>query len=147
MNSNPGDIYKKSWKAVAYGNDKFVVIGSDGYISTSPNGRQWNTQQQSYTNLPNRAIAYGNGKFVAVGDDGYISISISISTDGTTWTAPKQIGTKRWFDVVYNEDRFIAVNGTHITTSVDGITWTTPTEIKDAAGNNLTGIYTIMAIP
>jgi len=141
--SNPGYIYKKSWEAVAYGNNKFVVIGSDGYISNSSNGRQWTTQQQGYTNLPNKAIAYGNGKFVAVGDDGYTSVSI----DGTTWTAPKQIGTNKWLDVIYSNDRFIAVGGTSVTTSVDGITWTTPTEIKDAAGNNLTGISAIMVLP
>ena len=143
VNSNPGNIYEKSWEAVAYGNNKFVVIGSDGYVSTSSDGRQWNTLQQGYTNLPNNAIAYGNGKFVAVGDDGYVSVS----TDGTTWTAPKQIGTYAWHNVIYTNDRFIAVSGTHVTTSIDGITWTSPTEIKDAAGNNLTGIFAIMAIP
>lgn len=141
--SNPGNIYKKSWEAVTYGNNKFVVIGSDGYISTSSNGRQWNTQQQGYINLPNKAIAYGNGKFVTVGNDGYVSVSI----DGATWTAPKQVGTNSWNDVIFSNDRFIAISGTRFATSIDGITWTTPSEIKDAAGNNLSGIFAIMAMP
>lgn len=131
-----------NWKAIAYGNGKFVVIAPNGYVTTSVDGSTWTTPKQVDTNLPYHAVTYGNGKFVAVGYNGYISAS----SDGNTWTAPKQVNTNTWYDVIYSNDRFIAVGGNYVMTSVDGITWTTPVNIKDASGTNLY-INGIVAIP
>lgn len=50
-------------------------------------------------------IAFGNGKYVAVGDNGYISTS----TNGTSWTTPKQVGTTRWSKIAYGNGKFFAI--------------------------------------
>lgn len=89
-------------------------------------------------------LAYGNGKFVVVGANGYISNS----SDGATWTPPKQIGSVSWTDVIYHDKKFITVGiGGYVSPSTDGETWTTPIQVKDELGavvtNNLLGIVAI----
>lgn len=69
-----------SWNAIAYGNGKYVAVGSSGYVTTSTDGINWTTPKQiagsSYTW---NGIIYANGKFVACGQYSYIAVS----TDGT----------------------------------------------------------------
>ena len=42
-----------SWNAIAYGNGKYVAVGSSGYVTTSTDGINWTTPKQiagsSYT--------------------------------------------------------------------------------------------------
>ena len=75
-----------SWNAIAYGNGKYVAVGSSGYVTTSTDGINWTTPKQiagsSYTW---NGIIYANGKFVACGQYSYIAVS----TDGTNWTTYK----------------------------------------------------------
>ena len=98
---------------------KYILVGSRGYI-ISPT-----KIQQVGTNTWN-AIAYGNGKFVAVGNDGWITSS----SDGETWSTPKQIGVadnNPWNDIIYAGGKFVAV-GTlalaYSAVSIDGVNWT-----------------------
>ena len=125
---------------LAYGNGIYFAVG-DKYVSRSTDGITWSLLKIGTVTWI--ATAFGNGIFVAVGSNGWIANSL----DGKTWSNQEQVGTASWYKVIYNKDRFIAINSRYYTTSVDGITWTTPTEIKDAAGNNLTGISAIMVIP
>lgn len=78
-------------------------------------------------------IAFGNGKYVAVGDNGYISTS----TNGTSWTTPKQVGTTRWSKIAYGNGKFFAITLTsYFTTSTNGTTWTTPRKLDVSGGTN-----------
>ncbi len=64
------------------------------------------------------------GLYVAVGGNGIISTS---SDNGTTWdTQVVSYGgsTSDWSDVIYGNDRFVAVGGSGIVYSTDGMTWT-----------------------
>lgn len=72
-----------------------------------------------------KSIAYGNGKYVAVGYNGYTTSS----TDGISWTTPKQVGTDDWMGITFGIGRFMAVgkNG-YVTSSTDGISWSVPTQ-------------------
>lgn len=36
-------IGTNSWNAIAYGNGKYVAVGSSGYVTTSTNGTSWTT--------------------------------------------------------------------------------------------------------
>lgn len=78
-------------------------------------------------------IAYGNGIYVAVGENGYVTTS----TDGKTWTTPKQVGTTRWSKVVFGNGLFFAMTNTsYLASSVNGITWTTPQKANVSGSAN-----------
>lgn len=115
-----------SWNAIAYGNGKYVAVGSSGYVTTSTDGINWTTPKQiagsSYTW---NGIIYANGKFVACGQYSYIAVS----TDGTNWTTYKvdSSATYNWADIAYGNSKFVVVGSSgRISTSSNGTTWTTP---------------------
>ena len=53
-----------AWYAVAYGNGKFVAVGSGGNIATSIDGINWSIKSIISYDLD--CITYGNEKFVFV---------------------------------------------------------------------------------
>ena len=62
--------------AVAYGNGKFVAVGTDVFYSS--NGSSWTKVDTEYAFSD---IIFANNQFIAVGND-----QIGTSTDGITWT-------------------------------------------------------------
>lgn len=78
------------WYGVCYGNEKFVVVGTDGDVAYSTDGISWTTTTISDTPTI-MAVCCGNGKFVAVGRiwnaSGYYIRAIYYSTDGINWTS------------------------------------------------------------
>ena len=118
-----------SWSAVAYGNNKFVALSDQGYISVSTDGVTWvqaEVPSSSFETAAFTSLAYGNNKFVAIGYSGYVSTS----TDGTTWTTAVQdsnLGYNSWIGALaYGNNKFVAVGSDgYISTSTDGTTWTT----------------------
>ena len=67
------------------------------------------------------AIAYGNGKYVAISSDGYATTS----TNGSTWTTPKQVTPNSLFNIIFADGKFVAVGYKTVMYSTDGDTWTT----------------------
>jgi len=59
FDTSNSDIYK-----IAYGNNRFVAVGTKGKIAYSSDGVSWTAVTVPFTIGP---IAYGNGKFVAGG--------------------------------------------------------------------------------
>ena len=122
----PFQVGSSAWQGITYGNNKFVAVGSSGYITTSTDGTTWDTPFQvgSSTWI---GVTYGNNKFVAVGSSGYISTS----TDGTTWDTPFQVGSSAWRGITYANNKFVVVGDSgYVSTSTDGSTWTTPVQIN-----------------
>jgi len=140
-----------SVNGIAWGKDKFVAVGSNSIVATSPDGITWTaipeTNAFTYTNqsgtdnikLSIGSIAYGKDKFVAGCTNGHIAYS----SDGLTWTAinPKSLFNNYGFDVtVYvkaiaydGSGKFVAV-GSHredIAYSSDGINWKIPEVDED----------------
>ena len=57
-------------------NGKFVAVGYDGKMATSPDGINWTAVTPSPFGTTNiQRIAFGDGKFVAVGEGGKIAYS------------------------------------------------------------------------
>ena len=73
----------RTCNSMAFENGVFVVVGDDGYISTSTNGTIWGTAFMTGTSKW-KSVTYSDGKFVVVGEDGYISSS----NDGMSWSDP-----------------------------------------------------------
>jgi hypothetical protein len=115
------------WMAAgAYGNGRFVMVGSGGdpqraYVirSTGADATVW--VQQSLTGLSHlNAIAYGEGRFVSVGEQG----RIAWSADAAQWQAVWSQTTSYLRGIAHGNGRFVAVgeSGT-ILTSSNGGTW------------------------
>jgi photosystem II stability/assembly factor-like uncharacterized protein len=59
--------------AVAYGEGRFVAVGSGTAALTSTDGRSWTPENLgSYYTL--RDVVFGNSRFVAVGDSGAVLV-------------------------------------------------------------------------
>jgi hypothetical protein len=78
-------------KAIAYGNSKYVAVGSGGTIATSSEGTSWTAVDvdssgkvfNGWGSKPElRSVVWGTDKFVAVGQWG----TIIYSSDGETWS-------------------------------------------------------------
>ena len=124
---NPDIIWNQEWfnisdymfYCIAYGNNKFVAVGSS-YASTSTDGVTWATP----TSPPIYAqcMCYGNGKFVALS---YNSTDAMYSFDGETWTKTTLPLSAGWVAVGYGNGIFVATanSGSKAIYSNDGITW------------------------
>lgn len=108
--------------SVAYGNGLFVAIGMRGTVLTSADGILWRTEQPLTPSLT--GVAFGKGLFAAVGSDADSGV-IMTSTNGVNWVQRSSGHANDFADVVFEDDRFIAVTDLGImVTSIDGVQWT-----------------------
>jgi photosystem II stability/assembly factor-like uncharacterized protein len=134
---------------IAYGDGRWVMVagvdnggtGSNIYravLTSTDDGLTWSGQKFLDIYMPNgfTKIAYHNGMWVAIGKKG----AISVSTDGTTWTAKYAYSSDMGFsDVAYCYDKWIVVinNYTFFYMSTDGQTWTTQTVVNSVGWNGI----------
>ena len=123
------------WKSVAYGNGKFVAVGTDTVI-TSTNGTDW--QVGTIPAGAWQSIAYGNGRFVVVSAAGTTAL---YSINGTSW-ASVSIPAGEYRSVVYGNaiDTWVTVaaNSDKGAVSTDnGLTWTQTTLGDGAEWNSV----------
>lgn len=114
--------------SVAYGNDRFVAVGTAlaGLVTatgaTSPDGINWTPTDASHLFGGLSSVAYGEGKFVGVGH-GFVATS----SDGTVWIEGVRRSSDffgQLFDVAYGNGKFVAVGGRgSIYGSRGGINW------------------------
>lgn len=109
------------FNGIAYGNNVYVAIGTDGLIVTSTDKVLWTPTYSGVTDTLN-SICYGNEMFVIVGVNGILLYS----TDGTVWHQSSNSIYVSLNSVVYVDSisKFVAVSniGT-IVGSADAITW------------------------
>ena len=73
--------------SIAFGNGRFVMVGSDGTILTSDDGTQW-TLRDAGVSTWLRAVIFDGRRYTALGDEGVIINS----SDGEEWSrAPSQL--------------------------------------------------------
>ena len=122
-----------TWNAIAYGNGKYVAVGTSGYIATSTDGENWDASKPLTTTLT--GVAFGDGFFVAVD---FFGIAYA-SPDGINWTKYSVSGTSQaFYSVAFGDGKFIAVgdkSSTYgfIAESADMFTWTSTilSELKE----------------
>lgn len=125
-------------KCIAWGNNRFVVAGSDAKVATSEGSeRSWNTPIQvgDDPSVVWRHIEFVGPEFIMTGDGGYVTRS----TDGINWSTPVSIYPSiEWKDVVRENDIAVLVgNDGKITTSQDYVNWT---QVKEISTNDFNSV-------
>lgn len=111
---------------VEYLNGKYMAVGYEGTLLTSPDGTEWDqivvTAEKDVTL---RGITYANGKYVIVGNpEGPTEGRIYSSVDGENWVQSSTIGNNWLYDVTFGNGKFVIVGqGGAIFTSSDGESW------------------------
>lgn len=108
-------------REIAYGNDRFVVVGGKGINYYSTDLKNW-TAGTVVTNTPDLFnLIYANGVFIAGGTKGIISRSL----DGKTWINCSVVNTGYTiYGLSYGNGKFVAVcSGGAFGYSDDGVTW------------------------
>ena len=130
-----GGATSENLYGVGYGNDQWVIVGTNATILTSTDAITWTIQTppNAFTNQL-RSVIYANNQYVVVGSGG----AIITSPDAITWTEQTSGITLTIFDVIYANNLYVytAWNG-KIFTSPDAITWT---ERTSGTTENLRGI-------
>lgn len=124
---HPGNV---TWRAIAYGNGRYVTIGYENYVSTSTDGINWTTPKQ--ISLPNndsntmstfQDIVFGNGKFVLISGS---NVYTAISTDGINWNISPRLRSSNnsIASITFGKGIFVGTGYGWFITSTDGINWT-----------------------
>jgi hypothetical protein len=105
---------------VAFANGRFVAVGGNFGITTSPDGVVW-TNQFIAGSFPLNGVTFGNNQFVTVGVNGLVRVS----ANGTAWSSPISTAGADLNGVTWGNGTFVAVgtNGV-ILTSTNGTAWT-----------------------
>ena len=128
-------IWKKaastvSGDSVAFGNNKFVTVGSNNYVYYSTDGNTWTS-----TTLPGSAhggkVVFGGGKFVVSPNPTSPTNTVYYSSDGVSWYSATLPKTAYWKGLAYGNNKFIlAARGdsssnysSYIAYSSNGSTW------------------------
>ncbi len=110
-----------SLNALAYGQGRYVAVGPNSTVFTSPDAVTWTQAKFSNTVSTLVAVAAGPGAFVAAST----GKAIYSSADGTNWSqrATNLGGSLR--AAAYGNGRFVVVgDGGVVENSTDGLTWT-----------------------
>lgn len=87
---------------VVYGNNRFLVLDSDGRIAYSFDGVTWYEGTATPGSLTWTKIKYANGVFVALALDGTSPTSTLATTeDGLYWTARQTQNSQRWGELAF----------------------------------------------
>ena len=129
-----GSALSNSARSSAYGNSKYVTVGSNGKASYSDDGINWtsltpgeNTGIKFGTSTCNK-IKFLNGKFYTVGTGG----KASYSTDGINWISltpgentGMKFGISSIYSISYGNNTYVAVGDSgKASYSSDGVNWT-----------------------
>lgn len=108
---------------IAYGNNLYVAVGTDGTIKTSPDAATW-LYKTTGTTCTLNSVTYGENFFVTVGDYGMLLTS----PNGTNWTQRNSNTQQHLRSITYQNNLYVAVGtGGTIITSPDCTTWTVQT--------------------
>jgi hypothetical protein len=120
-------VAQTSVRRIAYGAGLFVIFGSSGHITTSPNGITWTTRTNpGITGTPTGLTYSSKAGFMGVVSSGTSYIT---SADGITWTL-RTLPTAQGFTSPYDPvgDKFGIVclnnNNQRLYTTTDFSAWT-----------------------
>lgn len=126
-----------TFRALTYGQGKFVALCSNGDVATSTDGANWSALINKLDDRNWSSLAYDGTKFVALSRTGYIATSI----DAINWIDVGQISSYTqdvgFLDcLVYDGTKFLMLSSLgYLSVSNDGINWA-PFEESIVLGNH-----------
>ena len=122
------DINTFSMNHIAYANNIFVAVGSNGKILKSTDGQTW-IEKTSGVSSSLRSVCFGAGLFVICGSSG----TILTSENGETWTQQTTGTVNSLSCITYAKGKFVCLKDgqREVLISEDGTDWTTYTEITE----------------
>lgn len=111
-------------ESMAFGNNRYVIVGDDGYIIHSYNLNSWTRVGEISEELRFTSVCYGDGKFVAVGWKNIFAYSY----DGISWNVVNNSNNDDYYSICYANNIYVKV-GDYISYSYDGINWKKKTVI------------------
>ena len=111
---------------IVFAAGRFVAVGDNGMIASSPDGLTWTSHMQSH-GLTHSSIGYGHGLFVVLGNEwngaGFDTVCLT-STDGENYT-PCGFSADRFGDVSFvNGTLIVSLDSDGYAYTDDGLTWT-----------------------
>lgn len=118
-----------TWREIAYGNGKYVVINGNGYSSVSNDGINWTTPKQvTNTRSSFNNIKYINGQFLLVNYYGYLNFS----SDGIVWTEKQLSISNEFYDIAFGNGKYVLVgNQGYLATLTNNFTIDSSQWLKD----------------
>lgn len=116
------------------GNSEFVVVGNNGAILTSGNGRDWSVRSSGVT-ADLKDVVWSGKYFVAVGENS----TVLTSTDGSSWEAQSVSVADSMSGIAWSGSLFVVTTDSssrNLFTSGDGRHWT----VAQAQGVGTQGI-------
>lgn len=89
---------------IAYGNGRFVAVGSDGTAYYSSDGASW-TPSETDTSVNFNSITFANNLFLVPASSG----RILTSPNGADWTIYETATTNYWEGITFAAGRYVAV--------------------------------------
>lgn len=120
---------RQTWRAAAYGKNKFVAVSTDGRIAHSADGLTWIEAETPGAGNKFYAVVYGGGKFIVAGSkssDRPDAVSLLYSTDGITWLTANDtpLNADGYMAAAYGDGLFVAFNPSRSGAySRDGVNW------------------------
>lgn len=126
---SPISVPVGGWHGFVFGNNTFMVVGSDGNeeeysfsnmcIKSTDNGTTWEIVNIPYSfHGYNRSFAFGNGTFMGLENGSDLSAIPYVITEdeGTTWSSgtipsPKKHSRESAWNLAYSNDYFIELTG------------------------------------
>jgi hypothetical protein len=122
--------FQSGTKDIAFGNNKFIIVGSGPKFVHSTNGTTW-TEGDMPSNSSWHKVIFSDNKFVAFVASGD---TIAVSYDGLIWSEHTLPVSSNWNAITYGcvtnppSCDFLAISyGNQIAISTDGSTWTDET--------------------
>ena len=97
-------------RAIAYGNGRFVAVGNSGQAAYSEDGISWSNQDALPTSATYTVLTFGDGQFVTAYENAF-----AYSKDGITWATGTLPASKTWTQIIYADDKFLAVSSSGTT--------------------------------
>jgi hypothetical protein len=105
--------------SAAYGNGRFVAVGSDGLVLVSTNASIWSTNNAG-TGAWLHNVSFANGLFIAGSQSG----TNYISTDGSSWSAhPIGPDSSPSGGVLFCDGTYLSAGGGGILSSSNAVDW------------------------